>query len=70
MRKNEFMPPASPEGHRTRNQVLTFLIEITELSVHYFSGEKAAALAGLAPVARDSGQMRGKRTISSGRLVL
>ena len=36
MRKNEFMPPASPEGHRTRNQVLTFLIEIAELSVHYF----------------------------------
>ena len=31
------------------------------------SGEQAAALAGLAPVARDSGQMRGKRTIGGGR---
>ena len=34
------------------------------------SGEQAAALAGLAPVARDSGQMRGKRTISGGRRAL
>ena len=34
------------------------------------SGEQAAALAGLAPVARDSGQMRGKRTIGGGRLAL
>ena len=31
------------------------------------SGEQAAALAGLAPVARDSGQMRGKRTIGGRR---
>ena len=30
------------------------------------SGEQAAALAGLAPVARDSGQMRGKRMIGGG----
>ena len=35
MRKTEFMPPASPEGHRTRNQVLTFPIEIAELTAHY-----------------------------------
>ena len=34
------------------------------------SGEQAAALAGLAPVARDSGQMRGKRTIGGGRRAL
>ena len=34
------------------------------------SGEQAAALAGLAPVARDSGQKRGKRMISSGRRAL
>ena len=31
------------------------------------SGEQAAALAGLAPVARDSGQMRGKRMIGGRR---
>ena len=34
------------------------------------SGEQAAALAGLAPVARDSGQMRGKRMIGGGRRAL
>ena len=34
------------------------------------SGEQAAALAGLAPVARDSGQMRGKRMIVGGRRAL
>ena len=33
-------------------------------------GEQAAALAGLAPVARDSGQMRGKRMIGGGRRAL
>ena len=31
------------------------------------SREQAAALAGVAPVARDSGQMRGKRMIGGGR---
>ena len=34
------MPPASPEGHRTRNQVLTFLIEIAEISAHYSFGTR------------------------------
>ena len=34
------------------------------------SGEQAAALAGLAPIARDSGQMRGKRMIGGGRRAL
>ena len=34
------------------------------------SGEQAAALAGLAPVARDSGQMHGKRMIGGGRRAL
>ena len=34
------------------------------------SGEQAAALAGLAPVARDSGQMRGKRMIGGRRRAL
>ena len=29
------MPPASTEGHQTRNQSLTFLIEIAELTAHY-----------------------------------
>ena len=31
------------------------------------SGEQAAALAGLVPIARDSGRMRGKRMIGGGR---
>ena len=34
------------------------------------SGEQAAALAGLAPITRDSGQMRGKRMIGGGRRAL
>ncbi len=34
------------------------------------SGEQAAALAGLAPIARNSGQMRGKRMIGGGRRAL
>ena len=34
------------------------------------AGEQAAALAGLAPIARDSGQMRGKRMIGGGRRAL
>ena len=29
------MPQASTEGHRARNQILTFLIEVAELSAHY-----------------------------------
>ena len=44
------------------------IAEMPELG--QISGEQAAALAGLAPVARDSGQMRGKRTIGGGRLAL
>ena len=34
------------------------------------TGEQAAALAGLAPVAHDSGNLRGKRTIAGGRRAL
>lgn len=34
------------------------------------TGEQAAALAGLAPVAHDSGTLRGKRTIAGGRRAL
>ena len=33
-------------------------------------GEQAAALAGLAPIAHDSGAMRGKRAIGGGRRLL
>lgn len=44
----------------------TMLIaEMPELG--QLSGEQAAALAGLAPIAHDSGAMRGKRTIGGGR---
>ena len=56
MRKYEFMPPASPEGHRTRNQVLTFLIEIAELSAHYFRGP-----ASRRPQARSRERTAGRR---------
>ncbi len=34
------------------------------------SGEQAAALTGLAPIARDSGALRGKRAIGGGRHLL
>ena len=34
------------------------------------TGEEAAALAGLAPVAQDSGALRGKRAIAGGRRAL
>ena len=44
------------------------IAEMPELG--QISGEQAAALAGLAPVARDSGQMRGKRAIGGGRRAL
>ena len=37
------MPPASTEGPETRNQILAFLIEIAELTAHYFSGRVAEA---------------------------
>ena len=47
----------------------TMLIaEMPELGA--MSGEQAAALAGLAPVAHDSGTLRGKRTIAGGRRAL
>jgi transposase len=46
--------------------VSTILIaEMPELGV--ISGEQAASLAGLAPVAHDSGTLRGKRAIAGGR---
>lgn len=47
----------------------TMLIaEMPELGT--ITGEQAAALAGLAPVAQDSGTLRGKRTIAGGRRAL
>jgi len=47
----------------------TMLIaEMPELG--QISGEQAAALTGLAPIARDSGAMRGKRAIGGGRRLL
>ncbi|MFG6661026.1 transposase [Sulfitobacter sp. 915] len=49
--------------------VSTMLIaEMPELG--QISGEQAAALTGLAPIAHDSGAMRGKRTIGGGRRLL
>lgn len=41
------------------------IAEMPELG--QITGEQAAALIGLAPIARDSGAMRGKRTIGGGR---
>ncbi|WP_291735006.1 IS110 family transposase [Leisingera sp. F5] len=47
----------------------TMLIaEMPELG--QISGEQAAALTGLAPIAHDSGTLRGKRTIGGGRRLL
>lgn len=47
----------------------TMLIaEMPELG--HISGEQAAALTGLAPIAQDSGAMRGKRAIAGGRRLL
>lgn len=47
----------------------TMLIaEMPELG--QISGEQAAALTGLAPIAHDSGALRGKRTIGGGRHLL
>jgi transposase len=47
----------------------TMLIaEMPELG--QISGEQAAALTGLAPIARDSGALRGKRSIGGGRHLL
>lgn len=47
----------------------TMLIaEMPELG--QITGEQAAALTGLAPIARDSGAMRGKRAIGGGRRLL
>jgi len=47
----------------------TMLIaEMPELGT--ITGEQAAALVGLAPVAHDSGTLRGKRTIAGGRRAL
>jgi len=44
---------------------------IAELpEIGQISGEQAAALTGLAPIARDSGTMRGKRAIGGGRRAL
>jgi transposase len=46
----------------------TLLAEFPELGT--LTGKQAAALAGLAPVARDSGTWRGRRSISGGRAVV
>lgn len=44
------------------------LAEMPELGA--ISGEQAAALTGLAPIAHDSGVLRGKRAIAGGRRAL
>ena len=44
------------------------LAELPELG--QISGEQAAALTGLAPIAHDSGSLRGKRAIGGGRRAL
>lgn len=46
----------------------TLIAEMPELG--QISGEQAAALTGLAPIAHDSGAMRGKRSIGGGRRAL
>jgi len=44
------------------------IADVPELGA--MTGEQAAALAGLAPVAHDSGTLRGKRAIAGGRRAL
>lgn len=44
------------------------MAEMPELGL--ITGEQAAALTGLAPIAHDSGSMRGKRVIGAGRRLL
>jgi len=46
----------------------TLIAEMPEIGT--ISGEEAAALTGLAPVAHDSGTLRGKRAIAGGRRAL
>lgn len=46
----------------------TLIAELPELGT--LSGEEAAALTGLAPIAQDSGTLRGKRAITGGRRAL
>jgi len=43
----------------------TLIGDVPELG--HISGAQAASLAGLAPIARDSGALRGKRSIGGGR---
>lgn len=47
---------------------MMLIAEMPELG--QITGEQAAALTGLAPIAHDSGAMRGKRTIGGGRRLL
>ena len=47
---------------------ITMLIEMPELG--QLDNKQVASLAGLAPVARDSGQYRGRRHIRGGRAIL
>jgi transposase len=47
---------------------ITMLIEMPELGT--LDNKQVASLAGLAPIARDSGQHRGKRHIRGGRAYL
>ncbi|MBV5261635.1 IS110 family transposase [Synechococcus moorigangaii CMS01] len=49
--------------------VCTMLIAVVP-EIGAISGEQAAALMGLAPLAHDSGKLRDKRTIARGRRVL
>jgi transposase len=46
----------------------TLIAELPELGA--ITGEQAAALTGLAPVAQDSGTLRGRRAIAGGRRAL
>ena len=61
IRKKEIMPTASTDGHQTRTRILTFLIEIAELTAHYSlrqpncSKRAAKSEARLTPSAAASG---------------
>lgn len=62
LQKEKILTSVPGVGEQTARSLLGSMPELGKLS-----REEAAALAGLAPFARDSGKQRGKRTIKGGR---
>jgi transposase len=62
LRANEQLQSVPGVGKVTASTLLSCLPELGQLS-----GKQIAALVGVAPFARDSGTLRGRRTVSGGR---